>query len=95
MGVPTSDVPVEGSDTHSRRKNHNDKDVHTHRDQQQRDRIQHVFFRGMRHLPWVKQYAMLALGLLRQCGIMGDAECKAVYEGMVDKGMRIVYDLDD
>lgn len=57
------------------------------------ERIKHVFFRGLRNLPWVKGYALMAFGVLVEKGVMGDKECRAVYEGMVAKGLRVVFEL--
>ena len=56
-------------------------------------RAKTVFFRGLRMLPWVKGFAMLAFTLLR--GVMEGEELKWVWDFMNEKEMRLHVDLEE
>ena len=55
-------------------------------------RAKTVFFRGLRMLPWVKGFAMLAFTLLR--GVMEGEELKGVWGFMNEREMRLHVDLE-
>ncbi|KAF2265230.1 DUF1740-domain-containing protein [Lojkania enalia] len=56
-------------------------------------RIKETFFRGLTHLPWCKDYMMLAFTHLKE-GILSQEELRKVYNVMVEKEHRIFVDLD-
>jgi len=52
-----------------------------------------VFYRGLRAVPWVKGFAMLAFTHLRD--VLGRDELLAVHSTMVDRGLRLRVELED
>ena len=58
-----------------------------------KERIKNVFYRGMRALPWLKAFYMLAFEHMRD--ILSFNELKKIYEVMVEKELRIHVDLED
>lgn len=58
-------------------------------------RVKDVFYAGIRAVPWVKGYLMLAFTLLLPAGILDFEECKSVYDILVEKGLRVRVDIQD
>ena len=54
-----------------------------------------IYFRGLRAVPWHKEFAMLAFGDERLGKVLGRGELRKVYEGMVERGMRIRVDISE
>lgn len=58
-------------------------------------RVKDVFYAGLRAVPWVKEYMMIAFTRLFPLGIFEFEDCKGVYNVMAEKGLRIRVDLED
>ncbi|KAF2727088.1 DUF1740-domain-containing protein [Polyplosphaeria fusca] len=58
-------------------------------------RVKDTFFRGMRQLPWSKDFMMLAFTHLMEEKILTEEELREVYNVMVEKELRMHVELED
>ncbi|KAF2749288.1 DUF1740-domain-containing protein [Sporormia fimetaria CBS 119925] len=61
--------------------------------EENRRRVKEVYFRGLTHLPWSKEYMMLAFTVLKD--LLEEEELRRVYYLMVEKELRLHVDLDE
>jgi hypothetical protein len=59
------------------------------------DLARQAFYRGVRACPWAKALVMLAFTHLRQTGMMSFEELRKVYNILVEKELRIHFDLEE
>jgi hypothetical protein len=57
-------------------------------------RVKETFFKGITHLPWCKNFLMLAFTELHPRRILSEEELRKVYNVMVEKELRIYVDID-
>ncbi|ORY13400.1 NRDE-2, necessary for RNA interference-domain-containing protein [Clohesyomyces aquaticus] len=56
-------------------------------------RVKDTFFQGLTHLPWCKDYMMLAFTHLR--GFLTDEELRKMYHVLVEKELRVYVELEE